>query len=279
MNNPKCSVDLPDPRNDPRRVEELISAALVAPNDDEDAYWDAIQALQWRGTREVLDQASPLCQSLCSTERRVGAHILGQLGCPGRTFPEECCRILTDLLENEREVSVISAALVALSHHRTPETIGINSRFRHHADADVRFGTVLALMGYEATNAIEPLLELTKDSDAHVRDWATFALGTQVDVDTPELRQALVERLTDEDADARGEAFVGLARRRDRRLLPALQAELASDLVGRLSVEAASLIGDPSLYPLLIDLRGWWDENGDTELLQEAIEACRPDSG
>ena len=278
MNDPKCPVELADPRNDPRRVEDLISAALKAP-DDEDTYWAAIQALQWRGTREVLDQASQLCQSPCSVERRVGADIVGQLGCPDRTFPEECSRILTALLEVERDASVLSDVLVALSHHRAPEAIGIISRFRHHADADVRFGTVLALTGYETANAIEPLIELSRDPDAHVRDWATFALGTQVDVDTPELRQALVERLTDEDFDARGEAFVGLARLRDRRLLPALQAELASDCVGRLSVEAASLIGDPSLYPLLVALQGWWDEDGDRVLLQEALQACRPDCG
>ncbi len=279
MNNPKCPVELADSRNDPRRVEELISAALKAPDTDETTYWDAIEALHWRGNRDVLDQASPLCHSPCSVERRVGADILGQLGCPDRTFPEECCRILTGLLEIEQETSVVSAALVALSHHRAPDAIGLVSRFLHHADAVVRHAVVLALMGYETANAIEPLRELTRDPDAHVRDWATFALGTQVDVDTPEVRQALVERLTDEDADARGEAFVGLARRRDRRLLLALQAELASDSVGTHSVEAASLIGDPSLYPFLIDLRGWWDKNGDTELLHEAIEACRPDSG
>jgi HEAT repeat protein len=89
-------------------------------------------------------------------------------------------------------------------------------------------------MGHDEPLAIQSLIELTKDEDARVRDWATFALGQQVDADTPSLRDALIERLTDSDDDARGEALIGLARRGDRRLIPALIDELESESVGTL---------------------------------------------
>lgn len=273
LNDPEEVVD---PKSDPRPVEELISATLSSPHDD-DAYWPAIQALQWRGTREVLGRASSLCRSSCPVERRVGADILGQLGCPDRSFPEECCRILAHLLRVEREANVVSAALVALSHHTAPEAIGLVSRFSHHANSEVRYGVVLALMGYELEEAIEPLIELTRDPNAQVRDWATFALGSQVDFDSPELREALIERMADEDDDARDEAIVGLAQRGDLRVIPVLQSELGSGSVGRLNVEAAAKIGAPSLYPLLTALQGRWDV--DESLLQEAIQACSPEIG
>ena len=65
--------------------------------------------------------------------------------------------------------------------------------------------------------AIEALIPLTADSDADVRDWATFAIGTQSDADYPELREALVQRLDDKSSKVREEAIAGLAKRKDTR--------------------------------------------------------------
>jgi len=171
---------------------------------------------------------------------------------------------------------VVSAALVALSHHTAPEAIGLVSRFRHHANSEVRYGVVLALMGYELEEAIEPLIELTRDPNAQVRDWATFALGSQVEFDSQELRDALNARIADEDNDTRDEAIIGLARRGDLHALPAVQGERRSGSFGRLILEAAAEIRDPSLYPLLTTLRHRRDV--DETLLNEAMEACSPHS-
>jgi HEAT repeat protein len=253
-------------------VGELISVILSGP--DEDRAWDAVCALHWRGTNEVLDWAVRLCRSSCAVERRVGADILGQLGVPERTFPEACLRTLLGMLESETNPDVLRAILVALSHLRAPAAIGPASRFRRHDDPDVRHAVVWALTGHEDAQAIGFLIELTEDPEAHVRDWATFALGSQVETDTPTLRGALIERLDDEDDDTRCEALLGLARRGDRRVLMTLRKELESDSVGSLAIEAAALIGDPQLHKALIALQDWWDV--DDELLGEAIRACSP---
>ena len=253
-------------------MAELISAILSGP--DEDLAWDALGALHWRGTHEVLDWAVRLCQSFCAVERRVGADILGQLGVPDRTFPEPCLRTLLSMLEVEEDHAVLGSILIALSHLGRSEAVGPASQLRHHVDPDVRYGVAFALMGHEDRQALETLAELTRDPEAHVRDWATFALGSQAEMDTPELREALVSRLADEDDDTRCEALIGLARRGDRRVLTALRRELGSGFVGSLAVEAAALIGDPELHPALSALRNWWDI--DEGSLEEAIRACSP---
>ena len=50
---------------------------------------------------------------------------------------------------------------------------------------------------------------------------ATFALGTQCEAATPEIRNALADRLADTDDETRSEAaMVGFARRGDPRVLP-----------------------------------------------------------
>jgi HEAT repeat protein len=150
------------------------------------------------------------------------------------------------------------------------------SRFSTHHDSDVRHGVVLALSihnGHEVPQAIETLIKLSNDSCDHVRDWATFALGTQIEIDTKQIRDALADRLSDPDFDTRGEALVGLAKRNDLQVIAALKLELESDCIGCLAIEAAELIAANELYPLLVDLRGWWDI--DIDLLERAIEASK----
>ena len=266
--------DPTDPKSDTRPIQVLIATALSKP-DEELTYWNAVAALQWRGTLEVFNRADRLCQSPCSVERRLGADILGQLGCPDRSFPKECTQVLLKILEREENKEVLCAILVALSHHQAPEAIGPASRFRHHADHEVRYGVVLALTGYEDQEAHVVLIELTRDADAEVRDWATFALGTQSETDTPAIRDALADRLTDTDVDTRCEALVGLARRRDQRALPALHRELRGASVSPLAIEAATLFAIPQLTKQLIALRPRRD--GDTSLLEQAIQACLAD--
>lgn len=257
------------PNADSRTMDELIGVALSEP--DENIVWKAIASLHWRGTREILQRAEALCGSPCSRERQLGANILGQLGLPDRTFPAECTAILRSMLRSVEQSDVLRSVLVALSHQHDAEAVPIVVRFSASPDAEVRHGVVLALTGHEMSLAIENLISLSKDSDSHVRDWATFALGTQLELDTPEIRQALADRLDDTYDDARAEALVGLARRKDIRVVEALKRELSSDCVGTLAIEAAELVASKDLYAHLVALREWWDE--DSKLLERAIAA------
>ena len=87
-----------------------------------------------------------------------------------------------------------------------------------------------------------------------------------------ELREALVERLEDTHEECRHEAILGLAKRHDGRVKPALLKALQSKKVWRMAIDAAKELADPDFYERLIELR-----YGDTEdYLEEAIAACRP---
>ena len=272
-------------RGDPRSIDELVLIALD--ESDEDVAWNAVCALHFRGTREVLEKAEGLCRSDCAAERRLGADILGQLGIPERTYPRECVLLLLAMLDHETDADVLRAIFVAFSHFDEADAIAPALQYREHPDSEVRHGVVLALTGYEDQRAVDALIELSHDQDAHVRDWATFALGQQITLDTVVIREAMAERLTDSDYETRCEAIMGLALRGDRRVIQVISKELTSDSVVCTVVEAAVAIPDPQFYPLLlakrdVALRAPSDASDEsTKMWQiakidETIEMCRP---
>jgi HEAT repeat protein len=97
-------------------------------------------------------------------------------------------------------------------------------RLASHPEARVREAVAISLAGHEAEAPLAALIALSRDEASEVRDWATFALGSLQPQDTPELRDALAERIGDEDPQTRLEAVHGLAIRGDRRAVePALE--------------------------------------------------------
>ncbi len=62
------------------------------------------------------------------------------------------------------------------------------------------------------------------------------------------------------------------------RCMEPLLAELSSDSVGRLDIEAADAIADPRLHPALLKLKSWWsgDDPLDMKLLETALLSCGP---
>src|SRR3954471_20477347 len=88
----------------------LIEAAFVEHEGDAFAPCPAMVALHSRGNREVLEAALTLCQSLDPQWRSLGAALLGQLGRPEPTFPEECCDALVGLLRHDSSDDVLISA-------------------------------------------------------------------------------------------------------------------------------------------------------------------------
>jgi HEAT repeat protein len=270
---------------DSRSTAELFQLALAAPDEDEDRSkerWHFVGLLQRRGDREVLDRGLGLTTSELIAERSLGIDILGQLGIPARTFPDECVTRLIELLDQEFDPLIIRDICIALGHLKDPRSIEPQLKFCLHPDWEVRYGVVSGLSSQEDERAIDGLIKLSTDVCPLIRDWATFGLGTLIEVDTPAIREALYQRLIGEDpqseetAEIYAEALAGLANRQDERVLPRLIAELMSDDVGKVTIQAAEAMADDRLYPALLHLQTWWEPT--CIYLEDALFACQPQS-
>ncbi|WP_341872027.1 MULTISPECIES: HEAT repeat domain-containing protein [Methylosinus] len=184
--------------------------------------------LEARGTRDVFDAAIELSRSCDPKSRRLGVTILGQLGSPTRTFPEECCDALLEIIRCEQDRDVLITTVFALGHlgnRRCEDTL---IELRNSSDDEIRHGVAFALCGATSDAAVGALLELMSDPYEKARDWATTSIGQTVSIDGPEIRDALLRRANDADVFVSAEALHGLARRRDDRVTPYLIAEISA---------------------------------------------------
>jgi HEAT repeat protein len=259
--------------DDTRSSEEIIALALA---EEEETMWDLIEILRYRGGETEFQLAAQLTESAKTDERCLGARILGQLGCSDPTYVPESVDILIPML-GDQDSLVLYSVVYALGHRKDRRSIIPLSKLVDHPEADIRRGVAFSLGGFDDEDAINTLILLTNDSDDDVRDWATFGLGSLTEIDTPELRDALFARTNDENNEIRGEALVGLAARNDQRIIDLVRDELNRDFAGSWVLEAAELVGEPSLLPLLLALRDNWcdeDEKAFGGDLDRALKAC-----
>jgi HEAT repeat protein len=266
--------------SDDRTVSQLIAVALTGEADDVQA-WEAVCRLRERGDQETWDAASLLMRSSQAKERGRGVDILTRFGA-GESSPRSpelqalCADQLLECLRGEHDEEVLGAIASGLAHLHDAGAVPALLRFAVHGSAAVRLGVVMGLNGQDAPEAVDGLIALSADVSEEVRNWATFGLGSMSDADGPRVRGALEARLTDPVDEVRGEALVGLARRRAPRVAEVLRRELDRRPVLLLAVEAAEALGDGTLLPALEALRGSLE--GDAHLgrvLEHAIGQLR----
>ena len=262
-------------------VGDLIAVALAG-DPDSDEYWQIVYELHRRGDRETFESARDLSLEANETARVLGVTILAQLGfTEGRPFLEESLPLVMNLAGPAESVSMLDASLAALGHLHDTRAVSTVLSHATHPNADVRLKVAHALPNVSgdppARPALDAIFALMQDEDPRVRDWATFGLGSLLDLDTPEVREALLARVDDAGNDTAGEALVGLARRKDSRALDPIVRWLSSGDAGNLIVEAAAELADPWCLPALETLRdaGWEKDDVRGGVLDEAIEACR----
>ncbi len=240
--------------------------------------WNAIDVLRWRATREVFSTAKRLCASPVAKEREVGVNVLAQIGTWRPVFLRQSVSLLVERLQ-DRSVRVVSAAGVGLGHRHDPRAIPHLVAIKNHPNSGVRYGVAFGLARQQTPLAIQALIELSRDPNRDVRDYATFGLGELNDRNSKAIRDALFARLKERDTEIRGQALIGLAKRKDPRALKPLRKELIRRFRGTWSLEAAELACDSRLYPLLVKMRKHWkfpDRHRFTTFLNEAIAACKP---
>ena len=123
-----------------------------------------------------------------------------------------------------------------------------------------------------AEENLRRLIGLMRDEDHSNRDWATFLLA-QEEIDTPDVRDALIRAAKDDDEMVRAEAVLGLAKRDPILALPFAQQALHADTVASPMLEAAALCAHASL---IADLRIWAKHSDQrfAELAADALAAC-----
>lgn len=225
-------------------IEELFAQTLAG-----DYEWDqeprrAVFELQRLGSRDVLEYAAAWIRSDDPLRRVRGLDIIAELGKtienPHHSFPEEAFAVVAEALQREREADPLESAISALGQIGDERAIPLIAAFHRDPSDCLRLRAAIALGRFADTApAIEVLLTLMEDPDGVVRDWATFGLGVQGHQDTAEIRDALCRRLGDEDECAREEAIVGLASRRDPRVLPTLLQALQQPEISHRVIESA----------------------------------------
>jgi HEAT repeats/PBS lyase HEAT-like repeat len=252
---------------------------------DDQGYWGCISALRRRGDQETFDQCVIWARDGSPEKRVAAADILAELGyLSGLPFATQTLPLLEPFLDDD-DAGVIASALWAFGKLKIGDP-AVLAALVTHADADIRSALVGALSGRDDQVSISGLVLLTRDRNRDVRNWATFGLGQLTEVDSPEIRAALLERLDDSDpalaAEICGEALIGLARRGDLRVIGPLRQELAGPFRGAWCIEAAEVLKDERLLPLLIALRSRLearDVSAFGDHLDRAIAACVPKVG
>jgi methionyl-tRNA formyltransferase len=272
-----------DPGLPGRPVGELVRAA-VEEWDSGEEWAPHLAALGWRGTPEVLEALAPLAADPDPRARSVAAYVAGQLGASVRSMPESSAALLEGMGERESHPGVLAVIAEALGHLGEPWGLSWLLRMRRHPDAEVRGGVVSALAGRANPLAVDALVELSGDPDPAIRDWATFALGTLAEQDSPALREALAARLADRDPDARIEAVHGLALRGDRRAVEPALALLAGGETGgsrwsrhalqEAAIRLGALSGDRRFAAHLPALEAGWRGTTLERELERALERC-----
>jgi HEAT repeat protein len=271
---------------DPRSVDELIRVALAEFDLSDEEFRSAtaaLVALQFRPTREVLDRACELCRSADVDERRLGVRVLGELrdlADPAAALPafvDESMEVLLALAATEPDSEVLIEVARAFGYRHDARAVGPLLGWRSHEESSIRFFVACSLPRCSTRDnkalVVNALIELAGDEDGAVRDYALFGLR-EVEVDTAEVRDAMLRRVRDPDDSAAGEALVGLARLGDERAVVPLIERLShpdSHRVIAYSLDAATALADPRLLPML---RAVEQRLGERHDLSQAIEAC-----
>jgi HEAT repeat protein len=259
------------PSDKPKAPADLLMAAEQAyalrDCDDEpesEKYWAPVWELRRRGDAEVLKLSELLLKSASVAERVLAVDVLAEIHIGTPDLRSQAADSLVNAFQHEAEASVLAAMGLAFGHNGDHRAVPLFAPLSIHPDEDVRFGVVAALTTHTSDESISTLIRLTRDTAVRVRDWATFGLGSQCDADTVELREALYQRLQDEDDQTRGEALVGLARRKDERVVELIAQRLNQCDLDTFLLEAAEEFGFARFGPELRELENAGAEHDDS---------------
>lgn len=236
------------PKHENLTSKSLIGMALQ--RWDSTSSWDAIFALRFRPEEETVRHCQRLFASRNWRKRSLAVNVICQLQFPDhREYAQDIARELIQAALDDPQSEVVAAAAFATGHRECPKCLSRLIELASDPDCELRFAATFGLGNNQDVKAIPTMLALAKDADDDVRNWAMFGLGSLWDLDTPEVREALWLGYSDHVDEIRGEALVGLAKRRDKRVLELLPSALEANL--NWNVELVEMLSEPEYQPEL----------------------------
>ncbi len=244
-------------------TEELTTGALFAraraealdEDGDADVYWELVSALHDRPPAEVWALVSPLANSEDVRLQQLVADVLRSLGREAQPLATQTLELFAKMLSSTPSAEVIACIGNACVDFHDPLVVTMLAPFASHHDEAVREAVLHALRRSNHPQAIAALIRLSRDEADELREWATFALGSQLPlVHGAEVREALAARLTDPHEPTRDEAVIGLGLRGDARAVGPLRTQLERGFVGLALFEAAHALATPRLLEVLTAL-------------------------
>jgi len=234
-------------------TNEKIFSRLIS-NKTNKSYWENIGTLRQRPSEELFSECVELTKSDNTKIRKIGIDILAQLGSSPRPFLKETLKIYFELLEVETEPDVLMSLFYSIGHNNeelNKEQIEKLCSFKHNENSLVKEGLVYALLGIDNLIAIETLIKFSSDKLSHIRNWATFGLGTQIERNNKSIRETMWNRVNDKHQETKLEAILGLAKRKDNRVNEIIKREIIDGEYGILLFEAILEIKNNEFLPLL----------------------------
>ena len=212
--------------------ERELSTRLV--EGDETTRLDAAETLS---DDESYD-AAPLLSALSDDSWRVRRAAIK--GVSQRAAPEAIAALLTSVVENHQNPSLLNSALQVLASSDV-DTLSPLLELLKGSDADLRMQAALALGEQRDTRAVAALTKALQDDDTNVRYHAIEALGKLKAVDAVD---ALAEIAESRDFFLAFAALDALAKIGDPRVSPRIVPLLADDLLREPAINLLGQLGD-----------------------------------
>jgi HEAT repeat protein len=232
--------------------EKLISRLCSQKSDK--SRWDNISVLRKRPSEELFIMCVELTKSKNPKTRTIGIDILAQMGNTPRPFLKQTLKLFFEILNLENDPEVLMSLLYGIGHtnHKLNKAqVEKLCTFSNNDNIWVKKGLVYSLLGIDNPKAIETLIKFSNDKISHIRNWATFGIGTLIERDNKNIKKALWDRINDKHQETKLEAIVGLAKRKDSQINDIIKLELQKGEYGTLIFKAINEIGDKQFLPIL----------------------------
>lgn len=200
------------------------------------------ESFQWKLIRKIrkiqdLNFYSNLLQFLNHQEvstRGLSARILAQFGTE-KSIKQQTLSAFLNRLTSETEESVLSELLFGIGHCNdkiTKEQVNQLTSIEPRLPETLYFEYVFALLQISQKSATSALIRMSQNKASKVRNWATFGLGSQISINSADIRKALWARTKDRHQETRYEAIVGLKKRNEIGIEAVIEKELKRKNVG-----------------------------------------------